>query len=570
MDGSATMQTTSRREFLKRIGLGAAGAALLPKLGNGAGPGPHTTPNFVIIVADDMGFSDAGCYGGDIATPNLDALAADGLRFTQFYSTGRCWPSRSCLMTGYYAQQVRMDPPRGLLPKWARLLPHHLKPLGYRCYHSGKWHIAGAPKPVADGGFDRSYVLHDHDHNFYPRDHWLDDQPLPPVAHDAGYYTTTAFTDRALEFLGEHTAQHRAAPFCLYLAYTVPHFPLQAPAEDIARYRGKFDGGWDVARAARWQRLKKAGVVNCALSALEAEVKPPWNLTPAQLAERIGAGEAPRAVPWQELNDVQRRFQAAKMEVHAAMIDRMDREIGRVIERLKQMDALENTVVLFVSDNGASAEQIIRGDGHDPAAAPGSAKTFLCLGPGWSSAANTPFRRHKSWVHEGGIASPLIVHWPRGIAARGELRHAPGHFVDVLPTVVELAGGRPGTVLNAPDTPPLPGRSFAAALAQDCALPRDCIFFHHLDNCALRVGDRKLVRAGKEAPWELYDLATDRCEQHDLAAAQPEKVQELAARWEKLEADYRKQAGPLPPEEKQRKKKQKPVDLALNDANFED
>ena len=551
------MQTTSRRDFLKRIGLGAAGAVLLPQLGCGAGAGPGAKPNFVIIVADDMGFSDAGCYGGDIATPHLDGLAADGLRFTQFYSTGRCWPSRSCLMTGYYAQQVRMDPPQGLLPKWARLLPHHLKPLGYRCYHSGKWHVNGAPKPVADGGFDRSYVLHDHNRNFFPQDHWLDDVPLPPVPRDAGYYTTTAFTDRALEFLGEHTAQHAAAPFCLYLAYTVPHFPLQAPAEDIARYRGKFDAGWDVAHAARWQRVKKSGIVNCANAPLEADCKPPWNLTPEQLAQQIGAGEAPRAVPWQTLNDEQRRFQAAKMEVHAAMIDRMDREIGRVIARLKQMDAFDNTVVLFVSDNGASAEQIIRGEGHDKASVPGSAQSFLCLGPGWSSASNTPFRRHKSWVHEGGIASPLIVHWPRGFAARGELRHAPGHFVDVLPTLVELAGGRPETVLTAPGTPPLPGRSFAAALATDCAVPRDCIFFHHLENCALRVGDLKLVRAGKAAPWEFYDLATDRCEQHDLAAAQPEKVKELAARWEQLEAEFRKQAGPPEPGNKGKRKKQK-------------
>jgi len=542
--------TTSRREFVKQIGQGMAGATLFPALGASAGPssrdlkpGGPAKPNFVIIVADDMGYSDAGCYGGEIATPNLDALAAGGLRFTQFYSTGRCWPSRSCLLTGFYAQQVRMDPPQGRLPVWARLLPHHLKPLGYRCYHSGKWHVDGAPKPVADGGFDRSYLLHDHDRNFYPRNHWLDDRPLPPVAPDAGYYTTTAFTDRALEFLDQHTAQRGAAPFCLYLAYTVPHFPLQAPAEDIACYRGRFDGGWDAARDARWRRLKKSGLVNCALSPLESGCKPPWNLTPEQLAERIGAGESPFAVPWDRLTDEQRRFQAAKMEIHAAMIDRMDREIGRVLGCLKQTGAFENTVIMFVSDNGASAEQIIRGDGHEKDAVAGSAKTYLCLGPGWSSASNTPFRRHKSWVHEGGIASPMIVHWPGGIAGRGELRQAPGHFVDVLPTVVELAGGRTETVLNAPGTPPLAGRSFAGALARDCALPRDYLYFHHLDNCALRVGDLKLVRAGKDAPWELYDLAADRCEQRNLAAQQPDRVREISGRWEKIEAEFRAQAG---------------------------
>ncbi len=554
------MQTTSRRDFLKRIGLGAAGLTLaFPRLGKSAestfqGLEKGGKPNFVIIVADDMGYSDAGCYGGEINTPNLDALAANGLRFSQFYSTGRCWPSRTCLMTGYYAQQLRADPPQGPFPKWARVLPHHLKPLGYRCYHSGKWHLNGAPKVCADGGFDHSYVLHDHDRNFYPHRHELDDQPLPPVAPDAGYYTATAFADRALEFLGEHTAQHKAAPFCLYLAFTVPHFPLQAPAEDIARYRGKFAGGWDGARDARWQRLKQAGLINCALAPLETDCVPPWNLKPEELKNQIGTGEAGRAVPWKVLTDEQRSFQATKMEIHAAMIDRMDREIGRVIERLKQMGVLENTVIMFVSDNGASAEQIIRGDKHDKAAAPGSARTFLCLGPGWSSAANTPFRKHKSWVHEGGVASPLIVHWPRGIAARGELRHAPGHFVDVLPTVVELAGGKPEAVLNAPDTPPLPGRSFAAALGRDCPVPRDYIYFHHMDNSALRIGDLKLVRAGKDEPWELYDLATDRGEQHNLAAAQPGKVKELVARWEQLEADFRKQAGPSPAGGKGKKK----------------
>lgn len=567
------MQTTSRRDFLKLASLGATGAALLPCLGpSAAGAEPPVTskPNFLIIVADDMGFSDAGCYGGEIATPQLDALAAHGLRFTQFYSTGRCWPSRSCLMTGFYAQQIHMDPPEGRLPTWTRLLPHHLRPLGYRCYHSGKWHISGAPKPVADGGFDRSYVLHDHNHNFYPRDHWLDDQPLPPVKQDAGYYTTTAFTDRALEFLTEHAAQHHADPFCLYLAYTVPHFPLQAPAGDIARYRGKFDAGWDAARAARWQRLRQQGLVNCGLSALESAVVPPWNLKPDELAQQIGPGEAPHAVPWQELDAEQKRFQATKMEIHAAMIDRMDREIGRVLEHLKQMDAFENTVILFVSDNGASAEQIIRGDGHDQAAPAGSGKTFLCLGPGWSSAANTPFRRHKTWVHEGGIASPLIVHWPRGIAARGELRHTPGHFVDVLPTLVELAGGRPEAVLNNPATPPLPGHSLVPALAKDCEVSHDHIYFHHLDNCALRIGDRKLVRAGKDAPWELYDVSHDRCEQDNLAARQPEQVRELATRWAQLDAEFNREAGPILPTGKKKSKRRDVAQLTIATDDRED
>ncbi len=512
------------------------------------GAAPETAaarrPNFLIIVADDMGFSDAGCYGGEIRTPNLDRLAAGGLRFTQFYSTGRCWPSRSCLLTGYYAQQINMDPPQGKLPAWAKLLPHYLKPLGYRCYHSGKWHIRNAPRPVQDGGFDRSYILLDHDRHFYPQDHWLDDKPLPPVKRSTPYYDATVVADRAVQFLTEHTQEHRAKPFCLYLAFIEPHFPLQAPAEDIARYRDQFDAGWDAARTGRWQRLTQAGVVNCGLAPLEPEVVPSWNLAPAQLARRIGPGEAPRAVPWTELTDAQRRFQAAKMEVHAAMVDRMDREIGRVLAQLKAMDADDNTVVLFMSDNGASAEQIIRGDGHDMSAPPGSGPTFLCLGPGWSSAANTPFRLHKSWVHEGGIASPLIVHWPRGLAVRGELRHAPGHFVDVLPTVMELASGGAVTGNSAPAAPPWAGRSLTPAFKQDSPLPREFLYFHHLDNMALRVGDWKLVRAGKNADWELYDLSKDRCEQKNLAGSMPDKVREMAAVWEGHEREFRQQAAP--------------------------
>ena len=549
-------ERVSRRAFLSQTmmcgaGIGLGGLAAAGKAASA--PVRVGKPNFLVIVADDMGYSDAGCYGGEIETPNLDKLAANGLRFTQHYSTGRCWPSRACILTGYYAQQVRMDPPRGRLPAWTRVLPHYLKPLGYRSYASGKWHLRGAPKPVADGGFDRSYVMHDGNRFFSPKKHELDDRAIDPIRDGTDFYVTTAIAEYATGFLKEHHKNHRGKPFCLYLAFTSPHFPLHALRKDIDRYRGRYDEGWDVIRERRWRRMRKMGIVDCSLSDREPGIIPKWNFPAEKLAGQIGPGEAPRAVAWKTLTEKQKAFQSLKMAIHAAMIDRMDREIGRVLGQLDAMGAGENTVVLFVSDNGASAEQIIRGDMHDPAAAPGSAKSYLCLGPGWSTASNTPFRLHKHWTHEGGIASPLIVHWPAGLPAKGELRRTPGHFVDLLPTIVALAGGTIAPTWRGQTPPPLAGKSLLPAFPRDVDIPREYLFFHHSGNRAIRVGDWKLVANGAQGPWELYNLATDRCESKNLAAKLPERARELAALWEKREKQFRQQAGT--PTRKPRKRK---------------
>ena len=500
-------------------------------------------PNILLILADDMGYSDVGCYGGEIATPNLDGLAKNGLRFTQFYNTARCWPTRAALMTGYYPQQIRMDPPQGRSPDWTRTLPQLLKPLGYRSYHSGKWHIAGIPKTCADGGFDHSYRLEDHDRNFNPKNLLEDDQKLPPVPPNSGYYTATAFADHAIRCLKEHAAKYAGQPFFSYLAFTTPHFPLQAPPEDIARYRDKYLAGWEVIRAERYQRQKQLGLLDCALSPPEPQLCAPSGK--AGVETNIGPGEVAYALPWDSLTQEQQRFQATKMAIHAAMVDRIDQEVGRVLAQVKAMAALDNTIVLFLSDNGASAEILLRGDGHDPAAAPGSAGSFLCLGPGWSTVANTPFRRHKIWVHEGGISTPLIVQWPQGIAAHGELRQDAGHVIDVLPTLLEVAGAKSDS--RPAGAPPLPGRSLVPAFAKDGAVKRDSVFWHHEGNRALRVGDWKLVSARNDADvWRLYHLATDRAESTDLARQQPGRVSEMAARWQQLEAEFRRDAGPPP------------------------
>jgi arylsulfatase A-like enzyme len=496
-----------------------------------------------------MGYSDAGCYGGEIETPHIDRLAAEGLRFTQIYSTGRCWPSRTCILTGYYAQQVRMDPPQGLLPAWARVIPHYLKPLGYRCYHSGKWHLNGAPKAVADGGFDRSYKLDDHDRHFGAKAHSEDDRPLPPVKPGEHYYSTTAIADFGIRCLKEHQAGHADKPFLLYLAFIVPHFPLHAYEEDIARYRQRYLAGWDAIRDRRYQRMREMGLVSCALSPRDPETVPGWNLSEEQLRKQIGSGEAGHAVAWTELSDEQKQFQATKMAIHAAMIDRMDREVGRVLEQLRTMNAMDNTVIVFASDNGASAEQIIRGDRHDPSLAPGSAGTYLCLGPGWSTASNTPFRLHKSWVHEGGISSPFVVHWPAGIADRGQLRQTPGHFIDVLPTLLDLAHASPPGDWNGLAPPPLPGKSLVPAFARDVPVARDYLYWHHLQNRALRIGDMKLVSrdAKDDDSWELYDLTADRAESKDLAPQKPEVVRSMSSHWHQCEDEFRREAGPAAP-----------------------
>jgi arylsulfatase A-like enzyme len=518
----------SRRRFLGAAASGLAAAAAPRK------------PNFLIILADDMGYSDAGCYGGEIGTPNLDRLASNGLRFTQAYSTARCGPSRSCLLTGRYAQETACDVmTQGNTPESTRFLPEHLKPLGYRSYHSGKWHIKFTP--MAGAAFDRTYTMLDELRFFTQNYHELDGQPLPRP--EEGYYSTSAISDHAVRFLKDHARSHAQSPFLLYLAPHAPHFPLQAPADDIRRYDGKFAEGWDTARERKWQRMRRMGLIDCALAPLEAEMWTRWNTPDNELLAKVGQGEISRAVAWSTLTPEQKSFQRLKMAIHAAMITRMDVEIGKVLDQVESMGAMRDTVVIFLSDNGASSEQLIRGDGHDAAAAPGSARTHLGLGPGWSSCSNAPFRLHKSWVHEGGIASPMIVHWPNGIKDRNKLRHDPCHFVDIAPTLVDLAGG---------SAKEFTGRSLVPAFHKDGAAPRDYLYFNHNNNRAIRVGDSKLIATGQQGPWELYDLKRDRCEQRNLGNQQPAKAERLAAMWRDLDAGFVQRRESAPPTSKPR------------------
>lgn len=489
-------------------------------------------PNIVFILADDMGYSDPGCYGGEIATPNLDALATSGLRFTNFYNNGRCWPSRASLLTGYHAQQIRRDKLPGLdinfrsrRPAWAPLLPHLLKPAGYRSYLSGKLHVDGS---APEGGFARAFSL-DKNISYFSGESILLDGVETDIADGEDFYITTAVADHAIDCLNEHAEHYADRPFFQYLAFTAPHFPLHALPEDIEKYRDRYLDGWDELQKERYQRQLEMGLYDGTLGAIERDLGPPYHF--AEAYEILGPGELRYPLPWDELTEEQRRFQATKMAIHAAMVDRMDQEIGRILNQLKAMDAFENTIIFFASDNGASSEVMVRGEGHDPEAPMGSRETYLSLGPGFSSASNTPFRRHKTWVHEGGIATPLIVHWPGGIAARNEIRETPGHFIDIVPTVLELAGIEKPGEWKGLAIPPAPGRSVVPAFSGEIGKPHPSLWWLHDGHRALRHHHWKIVASKGEA-WELYNMATDRGEQHDLASERPELVDALSGRWQ--------------------------------------
>jgi len=477
-------------------------------------------PNIMLILVDDMGYSDLGCYGGEIKTPTIDSLASNGLRFSQFYNSARCVPTRAAILSGYYAQQINRDSvldlkKKSARPKWAPLLPKYLKRAKYRSYHSGKWHIDG--KPI-ENGFDRSLYIDNHG-DFTPKVLFKNDKK---IAVKDGFYATTAVADHAIEVLKEHQTKHADKAFFSYVAFTAPHFPLQALPEDIKRVGNRYKVGWDLIRKQRWERLQKMGLVKGTLSEVEYDQGPPFDFS--EQLKVLGDGEVDRPMPWDQLTEKQKEFQQVKMTIHAAMVERVDIEIARIIQQLKAMDCFEDTVIFFLSDNGASAEMLVRGHGHDPKAAPGSAGSYLCLGPAWSTVANTPFRKHKVWAHEGGNCTPFIVHWPKEISQHGMIRETTGHVIDMVPTILDIAGATP-----AKKKVPFPGQSLLASFKKDSKDKRT-LWWSHRRNNAMRSGDWKLVKSN-DGPWELYKIKEDRTESHNLAAQYPEKVKELKKLW---------------------------------------
>lgn len=513
---------------------------------------PSKPPNIVIIMADDMGFSDLGCYGGEIQTPNLDKLADQGLRFTQFYNAGRCWPTRSSLLSGYYPQQINADGAMAAFPKWGYLLPHHLKQAGYKSYHSGKWHVPNVQTQVEKGGFDRSYHTNSSNNFFGADQHWLDDEKMAPTGEEE-YYSTTAIADYAIGFLKDHHQHHAESPFFLYTAFLSPHFPLHAPQDVIEKYRDYYLEGWEKLKRQRFERQKDLGFELGENSPFEYMVTAFWSWPEEWLKDSI-PGEVRYAKPWYQLTENEKNIQATKMAIHAAMVDIMDVEAGRIFEQIKAMGEEENTLVIFLSDNGASAEQIIRGNGHDKDAPLGSAGSYLCLGPGFSTASNTPFRRHKFWTHEGGIATPMIAYWPGGIKAKGEFRNSMGHVIDLLPTFMELAGVEPLSEKDGFKAPSPPGESLVPYFTADIQKDRE-VWFSHMGNNAFRQGKWKAVISSDiDGRWQLYNMEKDRTELNNLAdnfsntfgnqewkQMNHERLEMMIKRWNELNEIYQKQ-----------------------------
>jgi arylsulfatase len=521
-------------------------------------------PNIVVILADDMGFSDIGCYGGEIKTPNLDALAKRGVRFSQFYNTARCCPTRASLLTGLYPHQAGVghmmedrghDGYRGTLNRQCVTIPEVLKPAGYRSYGVGKWHVTPGQTTAAlarrenwplQRGFDRFYgTIHGAGSYFDPsslvRDNALITMANDPEYPATDYFYTDAISDHAVKFIREHATAHSAQPFFLYVAYTAAHWPLHAKERDIAKYSGRYDEGYEPTRAARWARQRKMGLVD-----------PKW-------------GHAPAAESWATVTN--KGFERRCMEVYAAQIDAMDQGIGRIVRELKAQRQFDDTLILYLQDNGGCAETIGRGTNYVARATrpslppmdkdaqqfdsipkqtrdgwpvrrghgvmPGGPDTYIAYGRGWANVSNTPFREYKHWVHEGGISTPLIAHWPAGISSgqRNRIEPQPGHLIDIMATCVDLAGAAYPAGHKGNKIKPMEGVSLRPAFSGRSLARSQPIFWEHEGNRAVRDGKWKLV-AKENKPWELYDMTQDRTESNDLASQHPEKVGELSAKWD--------------------------------------
>ena len=515
-----------RRSFLQALGaVTLAGCSSEPQSSAGE------RPNIVLIMADDMGFSDIGSYGGEISTPNLDALAANGLRFRQFYNAGRCCPTRASLLTGLYSHQAGVGHMvgdyghpsyQGHLNDSCVTIAEVLKEAGYTTLMSGKWHV-GESRPYwpVDRGFDEYFGLISGGSNYFKldgaRQMALGNDPYTPP-DDGSFYMTDAFSDNAVRFLEEHGG--RPEPFFLYLPYTAPHWPLHAKPEDIEKYVGKYGMGWEELRQQRFARQQETGI--------RAET---WTLSPRD-------SEVPA---WDDAED--KALWERRMEVYAAMIDCMDQGIGRVVETISNLGKLDNTLIMFLSDNGGCHEDADieqgtpRNTWADPNAMPGDVGSFDGYDRPWANASNTPFRMFKSWVHEGGISSPLVCHWPDGIKLPvGSITDAPGHIIDLMATCIDLADAEYPAERNGRQIVPLEGKSLRPILETGTRDGHESLFWEHQGNRAIRQGRWKLValrdpKTHAAKPWELYDIAEDRSEQHDLAAEMPERVAAMEAAW---------------------------------------
>jgi len=488
-------------------------------------------PNIIIILTDDMGYSDLGCYGSEIATPTLDALATKGVRLTQFYNTGRCCPTRASLLTGLYPHQAGMghmtgdygeqNPGyRGRLSRECVTIGEVLQPAGYRTITTGKWHVGAKQKewwPYARG-FDRSYAV-PRGGGFY----WKVKSDRTIVSGEKviyspdnnvpeGWYATDAWADEGLKFATEAVKEEK--PFFWYLAFNAPHWPLQAKPEDIAKYEETYKVGWDVIRERRLAKMKKLGIVS----------------KDAKLTPR------PAGVPaWDSLSKEQQKTQANRMAIYAACIDSVDQNVAKIEKQLKKLGAWDNTLLFFLQDNGGCAEGGNLGNDKKGSGVPGSAESFVMYGECWANVSNTPFREYKHWVHEGGASTPLIIHWKEGVAKDkvGTLNNTPSHLIDLMATCVDVAGAKYPTTFAEHKIKPMEGVSLRPLFQDGEKIATRPLFFEHEGNRAVRLGDWKLV-AKKGKPWELYNIAKDRSELNNLAKEMPEKVEDLSKKWDQF------------------------------------
>ena len=512
----------------------AAGTALAPGLTaetllGDAAAGAGAKPNIILILADDMGFSDLGCFGSEISTPNLDKLAARGMRVDQFYNNPRCCPSRAAIMTGLYAHQAGMgmmtDADYGRYPYPAYkcdlspqsiTIPEGLKTVGYKTAMVGKWHLT-PDRPDVDKhnwplqrGFDQYWGIIVGASVYYKSTVLVEgNEHLGPIA-DPNAYLTDLFADHAVGYV-DQLAKGKD-PFFLYCAFNAPHWPIQAPEEVTQKYATRYAGGWDALREERHRKQVAMGLVNES-----------WTLTPRD----------PRVPAWTEAND--KAWEQRRMAVYAAMIERLDYGIGRILDKVEKAGIADNTLIVFMSDNGGNAEEIgvppkqnspmVRG--NIPTVMPGSANTFQSIGIPWGNCSNTPFRLYKHYAQEGGISSPFIACWPKVIKPTPKPVHAVGHETDLMPTFLEAAGATYPTKVPAGPIPAMVGQSMMP-LFQGKTRDRKTIYWEHEGNKAVRDGKWKLVSRFPEG-WELYDMEADRTELHDLAHARPERVAAMAA-----------------------------------------
>lgn len=470
-------------------------------------------PNIIVIMADDLGFADLGCYGSEIETPNLDGLAGAGLRFTQFYNTAKCHSSRVSLLTGLYCDQAG-----GATLSRGATIAEVLSEAGYFTAMVGKWHLKKQP---TDYGFDRYWGHLSGATNFFTGDDtfrlngakWN----VPESHNGRPFYTTNVITDFGLDFLEEATRENK--PFLLYTAFNAPHYPLQAPEEAVRKYDGRYDQGWDNLRIERHRRQLKSGL-------LPAK----WKLSPR-----------PKHIPaWDSLSKEDREWEADRMEVFAAMVDVLDQNIGRLTTYLKDKGVYDSTLILFCSDNGACPFERTRGRYLDP----WNPKSYWTYDASWAHVGNTPFRLYKQNQHEGGISSPLIVHWPAGLKTKpGAITRQPAHLTDFMATFLEVTDATYPSQLGSRQIDPLQGKSLLPIFNAQQRQPHETLYFHFGTDRALRQGPWKLVSA-KLGKWELYNLDLDRTELNDLSTQHPERVDSMAADWFRIAANVDRLKGP--------------------------